>query len=71
MSSAYTVGDFIYGKNGIDYQEKVLRNTTGFTAKFFKDKLSINGDFTFRNHDNNDSRKRVQLPYSTSEGNIS
>ncbi len=71
MSSAYTVGDFIYGKNGIDYQEKVLRNTTGFTANFFNNKLRVNGDFTFRNHDNNDTRKRIELPYSTAEGTTS
>ncbi len=65
MSAAYTVGDFIYGKNGIDTHRKVLRNTTGFTAFFLDKKLRVNGDFTFRNDDNNDDQKRVPVPYST------
>lgn len=67
MSAAYTVGDFIYGKNGIDTQKKVLKNTTGFTAKFFNNKLRVNGDFSFRNYDNNDIQKRVAVPYSTKQ----
>ena len=36
FSAAYSVGDFIYGKNGIDTNNKVLKNTTGFTASFWK-----------------------------------
>jgi TonB-linked SusC/RagA family outer membrane protein len=68
MSAAYTVGDFYYGKNGIDTHKKVLKNTTGFNAQFFNKKLRINGDFTFRNFDNNSVQKRVQLPYSTKLG---
>ncbi|WP_320113519.1 TonB-dependent receptor [Draconibacterium orientale] len=68
MSAAYTVGDFIYGKNGIDTHKKVLKNTTGFNAKFFNDKLRINGDFSFRNFDNNSVQKRVPVPYSKEEG---
>ena len=68
MSSAYTVGDFIYGKNGIDTDKKVLKNTTGFSTNFFKNKLRVKGDFTFRNLDNNDEQKRIPIPYSTKEG---
>ena len=68
MSAAYTVGDFIYGKNGNDTQKKVLKNTTGFTASFINKKLRVNGDFTFRNYDNNDKQKRVPVPYSTTQG---
>jgi len=68
MSAAYTIGDFIYGKNGIDTHKKVLKNTTGFTAKFFKNKLRVNGDFSFRNYDNNSVQKRVPVPYSTTLG---
>lgn len=68
MSAAYTVGDFIYGKNGIDTHKKVLKNTTGFAASFLNNKLRINGDFTFRNFDNNEDRRRVPVPYSTKEG---
>ncbi len=68
MSSAYTVGDFIYGKNGIDTHKKVLKNTTGFNASFFDKKLKVNGDFSFRNYDNNSAQKRVPIPYSKTEG---
>ncbi len=68
MSSAYNVGDFIYGKNGIDTQKRVLKNTTGFNAKFLNDKLRINGDFSFRNYDNNSVQKRVPVPYSKKAG---
>ncbi len=70
MSAAYTVGDFIYGKNGIDYHKKELKNTTGFNAVFMKKRLRVNGDFTFRNYDNNDTQKRVPVPYSTTRDKI-
>lgn len=68
MSAAYTVGDFIYGKNGIDTHKKVLKNTTGFSAMFLNNKLRVNGDFTFRNYDNNEAQRRVPVPYSVKEG---
>jgi TonB-linked SusC/RagA family outer membrane protein len=68
MSSVYTVGDFWYGKNGIDTKRGVFRNTTGFTSEFFDKKFRIKGDFTFRNTDNNTETKRVQVPYSNKPG---
>ncbi|NEW85435.1 MAG: SusC/RagA family TonB-linked outer membrane protein [Mariniphaga sp.] len=34
MVAAYTVGDYWYGKNGIDTKRRVFKNTSGFTAKF-------------------------------------
>lgn len=64
FSAAYTVGDFWYGKNGITTSRQVFRNTTGFSTNFFNNKLRINGDFTFRNTNNNTEQKRVQVPYS-------
>lgn len=67
-SAAYTVGDFIYGRNGIDTNDKVLRNTTGFTASFLDNKLQVKGDFTFRNTDNAKTQRRVPVPYSKVEG---
>jgi len=70
FSAAYTVGDFWYGKNGIATSRQVFRNTTGFTSNFFSNKLHVNGDFTFRNTNNNTEQKRVQVPYSTSLGVI-
>lgn len=70
-SAAYTIGDFIYGKNGIDTRNRVLRNTTGFTASFLDNKMHVRGDFTFRNTDKSQTQRRVAVPYSTTEGVIS
>ncbi|HEY4107399.1 SusC/RagA family TonB-linked outer membrane protein [Puia sp.] len=67
-SSASTVGDFYYGKNGINLNSQVIRNTTGFTAKFFKNRFRVKGDLTFQNTDSNSVQTRVQLPYSVSPG---
>lgn len=68
FSAAYTIGDFIYGKNGIDTNNKVLKNTTGFTASFLENKLHVRGDFTFRNTDKAETQRRVPVPYSIYEG---
>lgn len=68
FSAVYTVGDFYYGKNGINSKRQIFRNTTGFSSSFFGNKFRINGDFTFRNADNDLERKRVQVPYSAIKG---
>jgi TonB-linked SusC/RagA family outer membrane protein len=69
-SAAYTVGDFYYGKNGIDTISNALRNTTQFIAKFFNDKVRIHGDFTFQLTNSNRQQIRVPVPYSTKPGVI-
>jgi len=68
FASAYTVGDFIYGKNGIDTRRQVFRNITGLRSNFFNNKLRVNADFTFRNTNNDVEQKRVQVPYSNVRG---
>ncbi len=67
-SAAYTVGDYWYGKNYIDHTKDMIKNTTSFNATFFKNKVHVNGDFTFRNKVNNATKRRVQVPYSVYEG---
>ena len=67
-SAAYTVGDFVYGKNGIDIDKRIFKNTTAFTASFLKDKLKIRGDFTILNLDSNTTQIRVPVPYSLKPG---
>lgn len=67
-SAAYTVGDFIYGKNGVDSKNDNLRNTTSFETKFFNNSFHIRGDLTFRNRDFTSTRIRVPVPYSVKEG---
>lgn len=63
-SAAYTVGDFWYGKNGVDINKRIFKNTTAFTASFLKDKLKIRGDFTILNLDSNTTQIRVPVPYT-------
>lgn len=70
FSAAYTVGDFVYGKNGIDFKDQVLRNTTGFVAKILGNQLRLKGDFTFQKTDADQKQIRVQVPYSTKPGVI-
>ncbi|HEX3009301.1 MAG TPA: TonB-dependent receptor [Bacteroidales bacterium] len=69
-SAAYTVGDFWYGKNGIDTDKRTFKNTTSFTAKFLQDKLRVKGDFTFQDYNQVEERRRVQVPYSRYQGVI-
>ena len=68
FSAAYTVGDYYYGKNYMDYDRRELKNTTGFTATFFNNKAHLKGDLTFRTYYNDLERRRVQVPYSIYEG---
>ena len=69
-SAAYTVGDFYYGKNGSALNRNMLRNSTGLTATFFDRKFRLNGDFSFQNTDDDETRRRVEIPYSRSPGVI-
>jgi TonB-linked SusC/RagA family outer membrane protein len=69
-SAAYTVGDFYYGKNGLDFNDDVIRNTAAFTARFFHDKLQVKGDFTFENTDSTVKEIQVPVPYSPAPGVI-
>jgi len=70
FSAAYSVGDFIYGKNRTESENRDLRNTTSFETKFLSNTLRIKGDLTFRNRDFNSTRVRVPVPYSTQEGKM-
>jgi TonB-linked SusC/RagA family outer membrane protein len=69
-SGAYTVGDFYYGKNGTDLSRNLVRNTTGLVATILDRKLKLNGDFTFQNTADDETRRRVEIPYSRAPGVI-
>lgn len=68
FSAAYTVGDYWYGKNGMDYDRNIFRNTTGFNTSFFNNTWRIKGDFTYQVTSNNETRIRVPVPYSRIPG---
>lgn len=68
FAAAYTIGDFIYGKNGSNALTNNLRNTTGFEAKFLNNSFRIKGDFTFRNRDFDKTTVLLPVPYSIKEG---
>ncbi len=69
-SSAYTVGDFYYGKNFIDMERSIFRNRVGLTAEFFNHRLRFKSDFTFQNTEIGEKRRQVPLPYSSKPGVI-
>ena len=69
-SAAYTVGDFYYGKNGIDFNQRNMRGTVGFNTKFLNNRLRVKGDYTLVNTNNDQTQKRVPVPYSTKPGVI-
>lgn len=69
-SAAYTVGDFFYGKNGIDIDKRIFRNRTAFTADLIGHELRLKGDFTFQNLDYDSTTIRVPVPYSRKPGVI-
>jgi len=67
-TSVYNVGDWWYGKNGIDFQNRVFRTTTGLEADFFENKFRVKSNFTLENRDNNEKRRRVPVPYDKQPG---
>ncbi|HEY0176145.1 MAG TPA: SusC/RagA family TonB-linked outer membrane protein, partial [Pedobacter sp.] len=64
------VGDFYNAKNGTTQDKKVLRNTSGFSTKFFDDKFRVKGDITFQQTTNDSTRVRVPVAYSRKPGVI-
>ncbi|MCO5237126.1 MAG: TonB-dependent receptor [Chitinophagaceae bacterium] len=68
--AAYTVGDYYYGKNGVDNAQRFLKNRISAKAEFFDKSLTLRSDFTFQNTDLGARQKRVQIPYSRYQGVI-
>ncbi|MFY0254088.1 SusC/RagA family TonB-linked outer membrane protein [Chitinophaga sp. 30R24] len=67
-TAAYTVGDLFYGRNGVDMNRQLFKNTTGFVANIYKDQVRLKGDFTFQQANDNQKRIRVPVPYSPAPG---
>lgn len=70
QSAAYTVGDFLYGKNGIDFDVDVYRTNVEASTKFFNDRVRFTSDFTYQRTTNDQERRRVPVPYSRRPGVI-
>lgn len=69
-SAAYTVGDLVYGKNGIDFDRNVYRSTTELVGNFFDRRLRLTSDFTFQKTTDNTQQRRVPVPFSRRPGSI-
>lgn len=69
-SAVYSVGDFLYGHSNRTYLKRQLKTTFSAQAKFFEDKLRVNADFTYRNHDFNTTVKKVKSEFSRYEGQV-
>ncbi|HTJ12340.1 MAG TPA: SusC/RagA family TonB-linked outer membrane protein [Dinghuibacter sp.] len=69
-SSASTVGDFFYGKNGYNFTNSVIKNTAAFTSHFFGDRFRVKGDLTYESTEANSKRTQVPVPYSVTPGVI-
>lgn len=67
-SMAATLGAFADGNNYINTNNRLLKNTTSFTAKFLHDKLRVNGDYTFRYQTGKTGCKNYDVSYSESVG---
>jgi len=68
FSGAYTVGDFYYGKNGKGFNNQVLSDKIQLEGDFFDHKLSLIGNFSYKNIRNDIKEKRVPVPYSKAKG---
>jgi TonB-linked SusC/RagA family outer membrane protein len=69
-SSAYSVGDFYYGKNAMDMEREIFRTKVGMVAEFLNKRLRLKSDFTFQTTETGEKRKQVPLPYSSKPGVI-
>ncbi|MBL0940378.1 MAG: SusC/RagA family TonB-linked outer membrane protein [Gemmatimonadaceae bacterium] len=69
-SAAYTVGDFVYGRNGIDFDSDVYRTNVEAASRFFGDRLKINSDVTYQRTTEDRERRRVPVPFSRRPGVI-
>jgi len=69
-SSAYSVGDFVYGKNGLDFDRNQYRSTTAAVGDFFGKHLQLTSDFTFQKLTDNNAQRRVPVPYSNRPGSV-
>ena len=66
FSGVYSTGDLITGQSGVMTTNEVLKNTTGFVAKFFGDTFRVKGDFTYKKTTYERTKKEAYSPYAKS-----
>src|SRR5690606_1661027 len=67
-NAAIVFGSFISGNNYSEERRQLIRNTSRFTASLFKNKVHVNGDLTFSQQNNVETRLYTPVPYSKKPG---
>lgn len=67
-NASIVFGSFISGNNQSELTRAQIRNTSRFTATFFKNKVHVNGDFTFWRLNDVETRIYTPVPYSKKPG---
>jgi hypothetical protein len=67
-SGAYALGGYSEGHNGIGLERNIVRNTTGAEVRFFEDRMSVVGDFSFQRILDEREQKRVPVSFSRAPG---
>ncbi|MEZ2444544.1 SusC/RagA family TonB-linked outer membrane protein [Chitinophaga sp. RCC_12] len=67
-NASIVFGSFISGNNQSELSRAQIRNTSRFTATFFKNKVHVNGDLTFWRLNDVETRIYTPVPYSKKPG---
>lgn len=69
-AGAMGIGGLVTGNNWMNKTTKTFKTTSSLKASLFNNKLTLNGDFSFRTKDYTITRKSTAVPYSEYEGEI-
>ncbi|WP_298735725.1 TonB-dependent receptor [uncultured Chitinophaga sp.] len=67
-NASIVFGSFISGNNQSELSRMQIRNTSRFTAGLFKNRIHLNGDFTFWRLNDVEKRIYTPVPYSKKPG---
>lgn len=68
QAAAYSVGGFLYGNSKNVYENDTVKNTAGFIASFLDNKLTINGDATYKFTQDNGLIRKYPDQFSKTPG---
>jgi len=69
-NASIVFGSFISGNNQSELSRMQIRNTSRFTAGLFKNRIHLNGDFTFWRLNDVEKRIYTPVPYSKKPGTM-